>query len=101
MIDNLMLFKEQQINHYFTNVVDFNSEISVKKMIEDIGQIIQEKPAIKINYVKDTILNESEDGTTELKEIEKIESVTVTYTVEKDYNGQSLYFPVEKTFIII
>lgn len=96
MIDNLQLFKEQLINNYISSI-DL-TDINVSKIKEDLKNILGEEPAIKLNYVKQEMILED---TGEKIYVEKIESITIVYTVEKTISeGVVLPFPVSKKIII-
>ena len=95
MVDNLKNIKIKVVNDYISSI-DM-SEINTNQMAEALREQLGEKPAIRLNYKSDMMLNE--DGS-EGKRVEKIESITVLFTIEKQVDGNSVYLPVEETFII-
>ena len=95
MVDNLKNIKIKVVNDYISSI-DM-SEINTDQMAEALREQLGEKPAIRLNYKSDMMLNE--DGS-EGKRVEKIESITVLFTIEKQVDGNPVYLPVEETFII-
>lgn len=97
-MDNIKLFKEQQINKYISDYLSDKPEfIDIEKIINDIGNVIHEKPAVKLNYIKEEILNEASG---EKEDIESVESITVIFTYTQEVNGIDIPFPVIQKFII-
>ena len=95
-MDNLQEFKEKQINTYLSSV-DL-TDMNIKQIQQDLRQLIDEEPAIKLNYISEKSLNE--DGS-EGKRIEKLDSVSVTFTINKELlPGQEIPFPITKNYLI-
>ena len=95
-MDDLRIFKQKQINDYISSV-DL-SEINTDKMAYEISKIIGEKQAIRLNYKKQELINEA--GEKSGKILEKIESITVISTYEKEIDGKTYFFPSEETYLI-
>lgn len=96
MADNLQIFKEKQINDYLSSIdmLDLNIE-QIKK---DLKSKLGEEPAIKMNYKNEQMVKE---GTGEKVRIEKLESVTIIFTIEREIApGITAPFPVSQTFIV-
>lgn len=94
-MDNIKAFKEKVINNYISNI-DYNV-IDVEQIKADLQQLLGEKPAIKLNYKQETLLNE--DGS-KGKKFEKLESITVIFTYDAIIGDQTMPMPVSETFII-
>lgn len=95
-MDNIQMFKEKKINDYLSNIN--LKEIDIKQIQTDLKPLLGEEPAIKLNYIKETSINE--DDSTK-KDVEILESFTVIFTIEKEiYPGYTIPSPIEKTFII-
>jgi len=96
-MDNLQAFKEQQINDYLSSIDLTNIDPSQIRM--DLKNKLGEEPAIRLNY--DNQIMVSEDGNKTGKRVEKLDSVSITFTVDREIMpGQTAPFPVTKTFII-
>lgn len=96
MADNLQIFKEKEINNYLSSIDMTNFDINQIK--KDLKFKLGEEPAIKINYKIDEMIKED---TGEKVIIEKPESITIIFTVEKEISpGITAPFPVSKTFIV-
>jgi hypothetical protein len=102
-MDEIKTFKEKTINNYISNNLDFSNleNIDVNKIKKELKQLLQEEPAIRINYRKDEILVEGGSK----KAIENIESITIVFTYETQQpNGRGGYInvpvPVEKEFLL-
>jgi len=95
-MENLKVYKQKLINDYFASI-DF-TEINIDQLKNELGNIIGEKPAIRLNYKREEMINE--EGTKTGKKLEKIQSITVIFTYEKDIDGKPYTFPSEETFII-
>lgn len=94
-MDNIKSFKEKVINNYISNI-DYNT-IDIERIKEDLQQLIGEKPAIKLNYKQESLLNE--DGS-KGKKFEKLESITVIFTYDTTIGDRTVPVPVTETFII-
>ena len=98
MADNLKIFKEGKINEYMADyLADKSEELDLNTIKKDIGNLIGEQPALKLNYVKEEILNEASG---EKESVENLESIEIIFTVEQDINGNSIPFPITQKFII-
>lgn len=96
MADNLQIFKEKQINDYLSSIdmLDLNIE-QIKK---DLKSKLGEEPAIKMNYKNEQMVKED---TGEKIRIEKLESITIIFTIEREIApGITAPFPVSQTFIV-
>ena len=89
--------KIRMINNYISSI-DL-SVINTNRIAEDLRHSLGEKPAVKINYQEDTMITEK-DGSVKGKRVEKIESISVIFTIEREINGKTMYFPVEETFLL-
>lgn len=95
-MDNLQAFKEKAINNYLSNV-NLN-DLDTKQLKQDLKSLLGEEPAVQMNYINEKPLNE--DGT-EGKRIEKLDSVTITFTINKEVMpGTEIPFPISKTFLL-
>ena len=96
-MDNLQTFKEQQINDYLSSIDMVN--IDVNQLKNDLRNKLGEEPAIRLNYDNQQMV--SEDGSKTGKRVERLDSVSITFTVEREFRpGQTAPFPVTKTFIV-
>lgn len=69
--------KSEIISNYI-QTIDFDGDNwSINQIKESLRNLLGETPAIKVNYVKDVMINEIK-GTAE--EFKKMESVTIIYT---------------------
>lgn len=74
-----MFTRKDMIVNYLSGV-DFNAdEWTVEDIKNNIRKLIHETPAIKISYVKDVVINEMNR---ESKEINKLNTISITYTDE-------------------
>ena len=87
--------KKRLVNNYISSI-DM-SIINTDQISRDLSRLIGEKPAVRLNYSHEPVLNENGKKS---KPIEKLESITVVFTVERDVNGLSVNFPVEETYLI-
>jgi hypothetical protein len=95
-MDNLQEFKEKQINTYLSSV-DL-TDMNIKQIQQDLRKLIGEEPAVKLNYINEKSLNE--DGS-EGKRIEKLDSVSITFTINKELlPGKEFPFPITKNYLI-
>lgn len=94
-MDNIREFKEAQINSYLSSVD--GDAINANIIKEDLQRLIGEKPAVWFNYKQETLV--TEDGS-RTKKLEKLESVTITFTYETIIDGKLIPVPVKKTYII-
>ncbi len=88
--------KEKAINNYMSEV-DLEN-LDANQIKNDLQQIIGEIPAIKLNYEQETILNEA--GADTGKKLEKLESIELIFTYEKEIGGKNIPIPVNKKFFI-
>lgn len=96
MADNLQIFKEKQINDYLSSIDMLDMDIEQIK--RELKSKLGEEPAIKLNYRNDQMVKE---GTGEKIRVEKLESMTIIFTVEREVApGITAPFPVTKTFVI-
>lgn len=96
MSDALQIFKEKQINDYLSSI-DM-TDINIEQVKKDLKTKLGEEPAIKFNYINEQIIKE---GTSEKVRVEKLQSVTIIFTVEREIvPGFSSPFPVSQTFIV-
>ena len=94
-MNDLKIFKEQQIKQYLENI-DLDN-IDTKKIQRDLKALLGEEPAVRLNYKKETMI--MEDGR-KTKPIETLESVSIIYTYDTVINGQDYTLPAEEKFII-
>ena len=98
-MDNLQMFKEKQINDYLSSIDMSEEFLDMNQIKIDLKAKLGEEPAIKFNYVSDTMLKE--DGSKEMIRVEKLESMTIIFTVDKEISpGNTAAFPVTQTFIV-
>jgi len=96
-MDNLQMFKEKQINDYLSSIDMTN--LDANQIKKDLKAKLGEEPAIKFNYKQEQMLKE--DGSEEKIRIEKLESLTIIFTVEREIMpGQTAPFPITQTFIV-
>lgn len=94
-MDDLKQFKKTQINNYLSSI---NTEyINATQIKEDLALILQERPAVWFNYEQETLV--TEDGS-RTKKLEKLKSVTITFTYESIINGKLESIPVKETYIL-
>ena len=95
-MDDLKMYKKKEINNYI-NSLDLNTDIDLNMIKKDLHEKIGEEPGIELNYVREEML--MEDGKSK-KEIEKLESINITYTYTKnvdDGNGNIIEIVVPST----
>jgi hypothetical protein len=94
-MDDVKMLKEKAINNYMHSA-DLDN-IDINQIKNDLHQIIGEIPAIKLNYEQESLLNE--DGSDTGKKLEKLESIELIYTYERDMevNGRSIPVPIPVT----
>jgi len=91
------MFKEKQINDYLSSIDMTN--LDANQIKKDLKAKLGEEPAIKFNYKQEQMLKE--DGSEEKIRIEKLESLTIIFTVEREIMpGQTAPFPITQTFIV-
>ncbi len=73
---SMQSMKESSILQYVNNV-DLKNDLSIKKIKQDLLNILGETPGIEINYQKDAFLNEL---TGEAQEVKKLNSIKITFT---------------------
>ena len=96
-MDNLQAFKEQQINDYLSSINLTNIDPNQIKM--DLRNKLGEEPAVRLNYNNQQMI--SEDGNKTGKRVEKLESLSITFVVDREIMpGVNAPFPVTKTFIV-
>ena len=95
MADVLKEMKIKEINDYISSI-NLN-EINTNQISEHLHIKLGERPAVRLNYKTNNLINEA---TKEVKKIEKIESITIVFTTSREIGGQTVYFPVEETFIV-
>ena len=97
-MDSLQQIKEKFINDYLSNI-DLSQEfLNVSQIISDLKSKLGEEPAIKFNYIKEELIKEN---TGEKITTDKLESMTIIFTVEKEISpGLTAPFPITKTFIV-
>jgi hypothetical protein len=98
-MDSLQQFKEKVINDYLSSI-DMTAEyLDANQIKRELKSKLGEEPAIKFNYESETMLKE--DGSGEKVRVEKLESMTIIFTVDKEIApGQTAPFPVTQTFIV-
>ena len=99
-MDDVKMLKEKTINNYMSNV-DLNN-LDANQIKNELHQLLGEIPAIKLNYEQESLLNE--DGSETGKKLEKLESIELVYTYEREMqvNGKVVMvpIPVNKKFYI-
>ena len=96
-MDQIQAFKEKQINDYLSSIDMTNIDPSQIK--NDLKRLLGEEPAVKLNYINESILNE--DGSKSKKRLEKLDSMTIIFTVDKEIMpGLTSPFPITQTFIV-
>ena len=88
--------KEKAVNNYMSSV-DLDN-LDANQIKNDLHQLLGETPAIKFNYEQESILNE--DGADTGKKLEKLESIELIFTYEKEIGGKTVPIPVNKKFFI-
>jgi len=90
------MFKEKTINNYLSSIDLTN--MNIKQMKNDLKTLIGEEPAIKLNYIKEKTLYETEN---EERTIEKLNSITITFTINREIlPGREMPYPISKEFIV-
>lgn len=80
-------YKQPMILEYIKNVDLKNPNISFKKIIREIGELIKENPTIEPLWSEIKVLNEDKS----VKEIkEKLESITIWYTIKNDAGDKDI-----------
>jgi len=97
-MDSLQQFKEKIINDYLSSIdmtaEYLNADIIKKELKSKLG----EEPAVRFNYISEELIKE---GSEEKVRIEKLDSMTIIFTVEKEITpGHTAPFPVTQTFIV-
>lgn len=97
-MDSLKQFKEKAINDYLSSIDMTAENLNIEKIKKDLKTSLGEEPAIKYNYVNNEMVKE--DTGKKIK-TEKLESMTIIFTVEKEISpGNTAPFPIEQTFIV-
>lgn len=98
-MDSLQQFKEKVINDYLSSI-DMSEEFLDANLIKnELKSKLGEEPAIRFNYIKEEMIKE--DGSNEKVSVEKLDSMTIIFTVEKEISpGVTAPFPVTQTFIV-
>lgn len=78
-MDEIKIMKEKSINDYISNIILKDNEFDTEKMKEDLGNILNEKPGIELNY--ETIQLVQEAGKKTIRK-EKLESISIYYTYD-------------------
>ena len=88
------MMKQKIINDYMS-LIDLNNinNIDYKKIEQELSLALNEKPAVKLIYEDDTLLNE--DGKPD-KKISKLKTIEIYYT----YNDNTGLKFAKKSFII-
>ena len=95
-MDDLQLFKEKIINDYMSSIDLLNLDLNQIKA--ELKSKLGEEPAIRMNYKNTQMIRED---TKEKVNVEKLESITIIYTVEREIvPGQLTPFPITKEIII-
>ena len=95
-MDNLQIFKEKIINDYMSSIDLLN--IDLKQIKQDLKAKLGEEPAISMNYKQTEMIRED---TKEKVSVEKLESITIIYTIEREIiPGLMTPFPISKEIII-
>lgn len=88
------ILKEEMIREYVSGI-DYTN-VSVSKIKEDLQRIIQEIPAIQLDYKKERGVSEKTGKKTVIKE--SVKSITVAFTDGTDEQGNPRV--VKKTYFI-
>jgi len=97
-MDTIQQFKEKVINNYLSSIDMTSKFLDRAQIIRDLKNELGEEPAIQFNYKKEQSLNET---TGEEISTEKLESMTIIFTVDRELiHGQTSPMPVSQTFII-
>jgi hypothetical protein len=98
-MDSLQQFKIKAINDYLSNIDMTGENLDSTQIKNDLKKKLGEEPAIKFNYINQEMIKE--DGSKEKIKIQKIESMTIIFTVEKEIApGITSPFPITQTFIV-
>ena len=68
------------------------SEINIEQISLKLQQYLGEKPAIRLNNGRTFFINE--DGQKTDKKVDKLESIDVVFTVDRDFGGKMIPVPV-------
>lgn len=85
-MDEYRRMKEQIINEYIHDILS-DGFIDVKQSKEYLKNRLGEEPAIQLAYDKEEKINE---GSGEVEQIEKLQSITVYYTYDTVINNESV-----------
>jgi len=96
MTDSIRDIKKKAINDYISRIDDFSS-IDIDTIKEDLSRLIGERPAIRLNYKQDQLINE--DGS-KGKRIEKLESLTIIFTYDILMGDKSIPMASTENFVI-
>lgn len=105
-MDELKMIKEKAVNDYISNI-DLEN-IDVDRIKKDLQGIIQEIPAVKLNYIQQELLTE-ENGEQVKKKMEKLDSLEITFTYDRtmevktpngEIKSQTYYLPYTKKYLI-
>jgi hypothetical protein len=97
-MDPLQQFKEKVINDYLSSI-DMTAEyLDANQIKMGLKSKLGEEPAVKFNYTSQEMIKE---GSEEKVRVEKLDSLTIIFTVEKEIApGFTAPFPVTQTFIV-
>jgi hypothetical protein len=91
--------KEQLIENYISSI-DLNN-IDINNIKNSLKDALGEIPAVKLNYEKEIQFITERDGMEpKPKKVEKLNSIEITFIVEKEFEGNVIPIPVTKRFII-
>lgn len=85
--------KEHIIREYFSKF-DFDSDWSYHTILEELGKLLGETPAVDIQYKKDVMVNESTNKSIEISKIDKV-SVIFTDPEVRSNDGSDKYRKIE------
>lgn len=98
-MDNLKIFKEQQINNYISSLHLTKDTIKLSTIKKELRLLIGEEPAIMLNYKKESYLKE--DGSGDIVDIDILESMSIIYTTTiKDDNGYDILVPITQEILL-
>ena len=84
--------KEDSVANYIASL-DLTGDFSVKQIKEQLKRLLGEEPALKINWVSDTPIFEG--GQKINTKIERVKSVSITFSDGEDENGKPKIHTVE------
>jgi hypothetical protein len=91
--------KEQLIENYISSI-DLNN-IDINNIKNSLKEALGEIPAVKLNYEKEIQFITEQDGMEPTpKKVEKLNSIEITFIVEKDFEGKVIPVPITKKFIL-